>query len=790
MNFYAHTATDEQGRLLDPEKWEPLFTPECKRLMGGHCEKCANLDRDHGHLNKVAYLCGEFAATMFPQEPDREAARQWGYLAGLWHDLGKFAPAFQKKLEGENLSIEHAGAGAVLAKMLFNANAAKDTHHYPIAAAIAGHHAGLSNFRDQGSGRSSALLQRIKNNEPLRFDLNSTELRKLQQVTIPRLPKWCSLSGATVGERCRLPFFARMLFSCLVDADSLVTEALENQNSRDYHYSSIAQLQTDLDKKLLALSREAKTKDLPINRHREAILSTCQTAANQPRAVFSLNVPTGGGKTLSGMSFALGHCHHNGQKRVIVVAPYTTIIEQTAAEYRKYLGARNVIEHHSNLDDFDEADSQDESVRKKQLAAENWDAPIIVTTTVQFFESLFGHKRGRCRKLHHIANSVIILDEAQCLPPPFLDSTLFALHELVSHYGCSLVLSTATQPAFDRRAKFPFGFADIVPILTPDHTKHLHAELTAKRINIRWKLDAPIDATSAAKLLVQEPSQQKLIIVNTRAEASAAFEQVRKTSPSEDHLFHLSTNLCAAHRRQKLRSIKNLLTAGKPCTVVSTQLIECGVDHSYQCVIRALAGLDSLAQSAGRCNRSGEFTDGGKFIVFLSDQKLRGYLKRSADAASIALGNDLPAHLADATRFDLYFQLLYQTGGGLDTADVLPAYEERNLEDVAHRYKLIDDYKPYTVVIPWDQTGCERLSEVREAIKWSRPLGRKYLRALQPYSISLSQRDFESVQPYAESLLEGGYSHAIDPTMLDQIYDDDLGLKLHSREMPYLGCHD
>jgi len=803
MKFYAHTSTLADGTTTnqDSSSWEPLFTPfgpvapadptqACSGKNGATCPHCDTLAPQHGHLNKVAHLCAQFAAEMFPPGPDREAARQWGYLTGLWHDLGKFISNFQRKLLGENLSVEHSGAGAVFAKLLFEPHLADRTHHYPIAAVIAGHHAGLSNFRDQGLGQSTPLLQRIKNNEPLDLDLSSDELAELAKVEIPRLPRCALPLSDCPQDQCRQPFFVRMLFSCLVDADSLVTEALEKQGERNYEYSSIAELQTTLDGKLSTLSRDAKSKKLPINDHREAILSVCQTAAEQPRAIFSLNVPTGGGKTLSGMSFALRHCLYNTQKRVIVVAPYTTIIEQTADEYRKFLGDRNIIEHHSNLDDFNDVESLSESARKKQLAAENWDAPVIVTTTVQFFESLFGNKRGRCRKLHNIANSVIILDEAQCLPTPFLDPTLFALQELVEHYGCSLVLSTATQPAFAQRPKFPFGFANVIPILDPRYTAELHTELTAKRINIRWEIDAPIDATAAADLLIAEASQQKLIVVNTRSEASAAFEHIRKSPHSEPNLFHLSTNLCAAHRKQKLRTIKSLLTEGRPCTVVSTQLIECGVNHSYQCVMRSLAGLDSLAQSAGRCNRSGEFAEGGTFIVFKSDKNLRGYLANSQTASLIVLGTELPDHLADLGLYNQYFQFLYQSGAGRDTADVLPAYQERNLEDVAHRYRLIDDYKAYTVIIPWEEEGRSRLTTVRNILKSGNPLSRKHLRSLQPYSVSLSQSDFKIVHPYTEPLLEGGFSHSIDPTMLDQIYDENLGLILHHNEMSYLGCHD
>ena len=565
-----------------------------------------------------------------------------------------------------------------------------------------------------------------------------------------------------------------MLFSCLVDADSLVTEALE-RGSRNLEYTSILELSAHLDQKLVEfepLPQDPRKQH--INTQRKRILDACQSAAPQPSGVFSLNVPTGGGKTLSGMSFALRHAIFCEHKRVIILAPYTTIIEQTADEYRKYLGEQNVIEHHSNLDDFNDSETQTEAGKRKQLAAENWDAPIIVTTPVQFFESLFANKRGRCRKLHNIANSTIILDEAQCLPTSFLDPTLRALNELVDHYNCSIVLSTATQPAFSQRKKFPHGFPSITSILPESLTDELHQDLTRMRVSLTWDLDQPKDSENAAKLLSESDAQQKLIVVNTRKEASEIFE---KLQPNGNHnLFHLSTNLCAAHRKEKLREIKSLLVDKSPCTVVSTQLIECGVDHSYQRVVRSLAGYDSIAQSAGRCNRHGEIPEGGEFVVYKSEAKLHGFLGNCAAITQTVIGGNPPTHLADLSLYDQYFRHLYQAGASRDTSDVLLAYELRNLEDVAMRYKLIEDYKAFTVVIAWGAEGETRLEKVRNILRSENNLSRGHLRSLQPYTVSLSHRDFEMVKPYTEPLLDGGFSHFIHPHSLDQIYSGDLGV--------------
>lgn len=800
--FHAHTSTLADGET-NPDKstWEPLFTPwhdrpghdlpsdpsiACSGKNGEHCPHCENLEPQHGHLNKVAYLCAKFAAEMLPYGSDRELLRQWGYITGLWHDLGKFNNDFQAKLEGENISVEHAGAGAVLAKNLFEPYLEYGTHHYPLAAAIAGHHAGLSNFRDQGSGKSTPLLQRLKNNHPLSLDWSAETERELSQQVIPKPPSCCETNNSP---EFSLPFFTRMIFSCLVDADSLVTEALE-KGSRAFEYSAISTLSKRLDKKLTEFETTPQDpRKQNINKQRKRILTACQLAADQPSGAFSLNVPTGGGKTLSGMSFALRHAIHSGHQRVIILAPYTTIIEQTADEYRKYLGVENIIEHHSNLDDFSDSETQTEADKNKQLAAENWDAPVIVTTTVQFFESLFANKRGRCRKLHNIANSTIILDEAQCLPTSYLDPTLRAMRELVEHYHCSIVLSTATQPAFKQRKKFPHGFPTITPILPESLTYDLHQDLTRNRVSVTWNLSEAMDINAITNLFQDTKADQKLIVVNTRKEASAIFEELQR--PAENHkLFHLSTNLCAAHRKEKLREIKYLLDEKSPCTVVSTQLIECGVDHSYQRVIRSLAGYDSIAQSAGRCNRHGEIQGGGEFIVYKSEAQLHGFLRNCAAITQTIIGESPPSHLADLSLYDQYFRHLYQAGAGRDTSDVLQAYEQRNLEDVAMRYKLIEDYKAFTVVIPWEEEGEARLEKVRNIIRSGNNLSRGYLRSLQPYTVSLSHRDFETVKPYTEPLLDGGFSHFIHPQSLDQIYSNDLGVKLHSESQSYLGCHE
>ena len=723
-------------------------------------------------------------ADMFPNSPDRETVRQWGYLAGLWHDLGKFQHTFQDKLYGEQIHVEHAGAGAYLAKQLFEQQQTPETHYYPLSAAIAGHHSGLPNFLNQNEGKSTPLVRRLKNNQDLTLDWDKDTENTLTGFLLPKLPSW--LRGKSMQEDgTSLGFFTRFLFSALVDADSLVTEALEH-DTRDYNYTSIPALSLTLNSKLDNLTTEnSDPRKKEINKDRRRILKACQQSAEQSSNTFIINAPTGGGKTLSGLSFALKHAAYNKQSRIIILAPYTTIIEQTADECRKFLGEKNVIEHHSNIDDFSGQETPNSKHRNKLLAAENWDAPIIVSTNVQFFESLFANKRGRCRKLHNIANSTIILDEAQCLPRHLLNATLLVLHELKDNYNCSIVLSTATQPAFQFRKKFPFGFHQPISLLPEKLVQELHQKLTKQRVSVTWDIHAPKDSIAAAKILQQSPASQKLIVVNTRKEAAEIFDQ----QPTSDSIFHLSTNLCPAHRKEQLALIKQRLESNAPCTVVSTQLIECGVDHSYAHVIRAMAGLDSLAQSAGRCNRHGEIKGGGTFTVYTPEHQPPGFITNCSVITKNLIGKTPPPYLADLELYDDYFRSIYNSGAGLDTNNVLSSCSEKNLEEVAQRYTMIDDYKPYSIIIPYSDTGEQRLQNARETIQFQQPLRREQLRALQPYTINLSSGDFETIKHYTEPLLDEGLSHFIHPGSLQQIYDKNLGLKLHSEIEPKEGYY-
>ncbi len=410
------------------------------------------------HLLCVAKLAARFAAVF-----DSEL---WGYCAGLWHDLGKYQAEFQQKLLGSKVSVEHSGAGAALA---FEKS---QQFGEPLAFVIAGHHAGLANriLGEPGSPRS--LRERLKENKATLEKILPYAAGEIVNHVLPSFPARLSTSSGLTLDKLRhtSEFWTRFIFSVLVDADRLDTEAFCDPSKAVLRrqFSSIKTLRNRLESfvtnKIDGLSSPETAK--PVNLLRAQVLEACRAATNLSPGVFSLTVPTGGGKTLSAMSFALGHAEHHGLRRVIVVIPYTSIIEQNADVYRQALGTENVVEHHSNLDpEKSKSEYGEELTRRHELACENWDAPVIVTTTVQFFESLFSNHPSRCRKIHNIARSVIILDEVQSLPPGFLLSILEALNELTAHYGCSIVLSTATPPALARREHFEVGLTGIREIV-------------------------------------------------------------------------------------------------------------------------------------------------------------------------------------------------------------------------------------------------------------------------------------------------------------------------------------
>lgn len=569
------------------------------------------------HLQKVGELSGANAAEF--------QSAGWGIAAGLWHDLGKYREAFQKYIrdasgyERENAHVEspqrvtHSTAGAVHA-----INQWPSVPGYIIAYLIAGHHAGLADW----SGNRGSLQFRLQE--------AGREYSEAMEAQIPE--HLLSADQPCVPGSARNPdsisLWMRLLFSCLVDADFLDTEsymAPERVNQRG-RLPKLSELHPVFFERMKDLQKTAD--DTPLNNTRKSIFDACQRSAAEMPGMFSLTVPTGGGKTLASLGFALEHARLHGKSRIIYAIPFTSIIEQNAGVFRKFLGEEAVLEHHNSLD----VDPGAENAGTR-LAAENWDAPLIVTTNVQLFESLFASRTSRCRKLHNLVNSVVVLDEAQQIPRDFHEPITRVMQQMADHFGVTWLLCTATQPDLGKQID-PFGgvlhtgLDDICEII-PEPAR-LADQL--KRVEIEMPSD-PDEKTSWESLARQLAVEEcVLVVVNKRQDARTLYELL----PEEAGTYHLSANMCAEHRSAILRDIRQKLSArrvgsAKPLRVVSTQLIEAGVDVDFPVVYRAMAGLDSVAQAAGRCNREGLSSEPGRVVVFQPEQlPPPGYLRQAA----------------------------------------------------------------------------------------------------------------------------------------------------------------
>ncbi|MEQ8965220.1 MAG: CRISPR-associated endonuclease Cas3'' [Azospirillaceae bacterium] len=678
------------------------------------------------HLQAVASRAAAFGA-----------AFGWGRVAevaGLLHDLGKLSPDFQAYIRGERpKGGDHSSAGAVLGQRTYPAGIGR-----LVASVVAAHHAGLADGVDLDRRLEAAA------------DLVPDDWRSL----IAELPPPQALAPTTRFKAgppgfCEA-FLARMVFSALVDADFLETERFYAQARSETVDRAIPAGIDDLAERLRrhmdGVARAASPS--PVNRLRAEVLESAVSRAGETPGLFTLTVPTGGGKTLASLSFALEHARRHGARRVIQVIPYTSIIEQTAAVFRDALGDEDtVLEHHAAFDwEGAEAARTDEEgragLRKLRRAAENWDAPIVVTTAVQFFESLFADRPSRCRKLHTIAGSVIVLDEAQTLPLPLMRPALAAIDELCRNYRASVVLCTATQPAIRMQDGFRGGL-DIPPEreLAPDPPR-LYGALRRVETEV---LPDPIDDDALTARLADR--ERVLCIVNSRAHARALFDRIADLPGAA----HLSTLMCAAHRRQVLAGVRRALAAGEPVRLVATSLVEAGVDVDFPEVWRAAAGIDSIAQAAGRCNREGRL-DGrlGRLVVFepasarppheiaVRWQAARDALRRHGDPLSL-----------DAVRH--YFEeLVWQKGPeSLDAVEVdgkrgiLAALSERAdsgrfpFASIAAAFRLIDEAGE-PVLVPWradesDTAVADLLDDIAAA---DRPRAGQ-MRRMQQYLVQL-----------------------------------------------------
>lgn len=688
------------------------------------------------HLESVAAQAQQFSAKF--------GVGDWGLLAGLWHDLGKYHPDFQRMLHDvvqglPKRHVDHSTLGALHASEIvgkaFLMNPGMRQVEFltqMVTATIAGHHAGLSDSRDALRTRLDGHRQRYS--EFLELSIPPEVLRPTTRV--PPLPQHVYEAE---DRELVVEFLVRLVLSAVVDADRLDAEVFGSQgrpaseqspNLRDY--SKIAVLRAALDSFIDEKVRSLRIDSMgPVERavhdYRQAVLHACRQAAEDSPGAFSLDVATGGGKTLASLSFALRHAEVHGKARVIVVIPFTSIIEQTAAEYRRAFGDLqwNLLEHHSAVAEDSEPPHgpPDRDALRRRLAAENWDPPIVVTTAVQFFESLHSARPSRCRKLHNIANAVVVLDEAQTLPPGLLNPTVWVINELIENCGTTIVLSTATQPALE--APFPQvrGIRQIVPTGVARPPARVRTEILGERETSWGEL-----ASNLA-----QPAQV-LCITHQRRDARHLTKEVDRVLGNSETL-HLSAAMCAAHRSAVIHQIKGELAVGNTCRVVSTQVVEAGVDLDFPVVYRALAGIDSLVQAAGRANREGRRgVEGGVLRIYRAQTKPPLGLPRIA--ADVANGLLMARETGDRT-FDLfaadlarsYFRRFYRGVADKDSG-VSNLRREFRFRDVEARYRFIDD-SGFTVVVPFGDSP----SAVHALRRAGAP--RAILRELQRYTVSL-----------------------------------------------------
>lgn len=623
------------------------------------------------HLHNVATLAAEMAAVF--------GCARLAFLAGLFHDLGKYSEKFQRRLTGDPNSVDHSTAGAAL---LMSLATGKDRGMAELLAyAIAGHHAGLPDK----SGESPACLKdRLEGFTDTLHPIWKEEIRAELNDLFPAHFHFEKAQAAF-----QIAFLGRMIFSCLVDADFKDTESFYDGlagTKTDRDWASLQALLPQFQAAFDAHMQSIPKPDTPINRRRGEILAHVRAKAADTPGLFTLTVPTGGGKTLASLAFALDHARAHGKRRIIYAIPFTAIIDQTAAIFGDVLGKQHILEHHSAIEE--ETPRPYAGKDKLRLAMEDWAAPIIVTTNVQLFESLFAARTSRARKLHSIAGSVIILDEAQTLPLNLLAPCVRALDELARNYGCSIVLCTATQPALDERSASEHlaGLKLEGRELAPDPAG-LNAAF--KRVTIRHGGEMRNETLIASLAEIR----QGLIIVNSRKHALALYREAESAGLPD--LVHLTTRQYAAHRRSILSMIRARLKDGAPCRVVATSLVEAGVDLDFPRVWRAEAGLDQIAQAAGRCNREGRRPASESIVTIFSAPDypppveisgLTGDMKRMADRHADLLS---PAALKD------YFEEVYWRKGreGLDRKSILQRFMVGgNQTDFAYR-RVAEDFR-------------------------------------------------------------------------------------------------
>ena len=756
-----------------------------------HTREDGSLQTLPEHIEGVAHHCA-----LFLEEAGLPELAPLGRLLAQLHDAGKAQTAFQRYILGKSeQKAPHSAAGALLATcMLYELSEELQLKKLPrtsqlLAYAISGHHRGLYDYielrkeleKKEIEERCTKTKEELPN---IKLELR-TWVEEHAESTESSLKELAKQVGATEQAQALI----RLLFSCLVDADFLDTEAFMDEERKGRRqeatcgYASLELLRDRLTKHMEGFSTEGK-----INEARRAFLNRCRAHGRTcPKGYYSLFLPTGGGKTLSSMAWALETALNHKAQRIIYVIPYTSIITQTAGIFREIFGEENVLEHHSDISfSGDEAAQEAERYERTRLLAENWDAPIIVTTNVQFFESLFSHKVSRSRKVRSIANSVVVFDEVQMFPTEFLHPMLRLLEDLRYIYGTQLLFCSATLPPFDKDHSSSFKkvndfhqLSDAIQPIVPEDP-----ELFKVFDRVIYHLEEKVYTT---KELAQELSQHDsaLCIVNSRRDASQLYRALLEMGKGPQDVIHLSRNMCSAHLKERIAEVRQRLKAGIPTLVISTQLIEAGVDIDLPIVYRAMSGLDSIVQAGGRCNREGKRPVPGEVHVFsLSDGgKAVKAIAQGQNATRFLLDNDkehtrssMPLELIEA-----YYLRYYSSIGSFDTkaiAESLYDVEEAkrwrfDFEQASKDFQLIDNVDR-DLFVPYGK-GKELLEGLEKHTLY---LNHRTMRELQQYHVSISKWRYEELEE-ARLLSEVVVDRETGKSILvlaPQGYDEALGV--------------
>lgn len=711
------------------------------------------------HLHGTAKLCIRFCV--------RIGARRWGFFIGILHDAGKASLPFQHQRLCVDPSdvrsqepTDHATWGARYLYNKFKQKGQKEVGRV-LAFIGCGHHSGLTN----------SLAGQTEN-----FERSTLEWR-LTQENIPAIPDFALKEYEKIPyKKLKLPrnsfkrfVFIKLLFSSLIDADRLDSEKYNDESRHELRtYESIKVLYKRMKKHLKNLAH--KENQTAVDKIRTAIQKRCYEMAKFAKGFFTLTVPTGGGKTFGSAIFALRHAVKHRLDRVIILSSYITIIDQNVDALQSILGTNNVLEHHCRFE-WDKKKNGHyvyihEDLDKHFLAAENWESPVIMATNVNFFESFYDFHASRCRKLHNITNSVIVFDEAHLLPPRYMKACIAILKELVKSYNCTILFSTATQPGLLKKNKLLWAIDKSKEIIKDPAS--LYKQLERVRYEYRPKIKRD---NQLVHLIRSFPSV--MCIVNTRRHALILYDDLRGLR-NNTNTYHLSTLMCSVHRRIILDKIKNDLALKRPCRVISTQLVECGVCLDFPVVIRNRTGISSIIQSAGRCNREGLLLDKGLLIITNVDGSGHDLHDNFVEEATNIARRYMERgyNLLDPDAAQNAFVELYQNfDNALDKKEILSLIEEQGIDipfyEISRRFKIIEAGQE-SVIIPYDEKARQLIEQLRILAADGVPSSWYIhtVRALQPYTVQVYPNDLEKIQYAIDESVEP-YRILIDGTLYD-----------------------